>query len=323
MEGFFLISVTLIFVAAFLFAERILAAVMGPQRAEAKRTEKRLQLLKNIEESGRAKSLIKDVRSGQANAFDEWLGQVRILRNFSQALKGSGSKYTLSQVLLISVALGAVTFGVLFLLGRPVFGSIAGVIALLILPLKISLDYKKRVDKFEEGLVEALDMIIRALRAGQPFTESLLLVAQELEGPAAEEFGIMFAEVNYGVSLKDAFDHMIERVPSVTLKAMAVAVVLQKETGGNLAEVLVNVSDVLRARFKFHRKVRTLSAEGRLSAVILIAVPFVLFGLLSLVNPDYVAPLVQTPQGIRVLIIAGIMMVIGVIWIKRIITIDV
>ena len=79
----------------------------------------------------------------------------------------------------------------------------------------------------------------------------------------------------------------------------------------------------MRARFKFHRKVRTLSAEGRLSAVILIAVPFVLFGLLSLVNPDYVAPLVKTPQGIRVLIIAGIMMVIGVIWIKRIITIDV
>ena len=230
---------------------------------------------------------------------------------------------TLSKVILYSVLLGAGTFAVLFIFGRPLFGAIAGAIALIILPLKISIDYKKRLAKFEEGLIEALDLIIRALRAGQPFSESLLLVAQELEGPVAEEFGIMFAEVNYGVSIKEAFDHMIERVPSVTLKAMAVAVVLQKETGGNLAEVLTNVANVLRSRFKFYRKVRTLSAEGRLSALILIAVPFVLFGMISLSSPGYVAPLVETEQGHRLIITSAIMMVIGILWVKRIVTIDV
>ncbi len=323
MEVFFLISIVLIFVAAFLFAERILAAMMGPQRAEAKRTERRLKLLKEIGDGGRAKSIIKQARGTKENAFDLWLAEQRGFRDFARALKGSGSKLTLSQVIFYSVLLGAGTFAVLFLLERALFGAIAGSIALIILPLKISIDYKKRLGKFEEGLIEALDLIIRALRAGQPFSESLLLVAQELEGPVAEEFGIMFAEVNYGVSIKEAFDHMIERVPSVTLKAMAVAVVLQKETGGNLAEVLTNVANVLRSRFKFYRKVRTLSAEGRLSALILIAVPFVLFGMISLSSPGYVAPLVETEQGHRLIIISAIMMVIGILWVKRIVTIDV
>ncbi|MDH3638513.1 MAG: type II secretion system F family protein [Gammaproteobacteria bacterium] len=319
MDDLLLIFIFLVFVAVFLFAERLLAVTVGPHRAEARSFKQRLHFISQTAQIGTAASLLRDAGLESRSPFDSWPGTTTINRR----LRGSGYKITAGQVVLISVALGFAGFSVVSFLGDPLLAVVTGLLLAVVLPIKISVDYNKRMNQFEEGLVEALDVMTRSLKAGQPFNESMLTVAQELTGPVAEEFGLTFAELNYGLSPHQAFEHMLDRVPSVTLKALVVAVLLQRETGGNLAELLSKISGVLRGRFKFQRKVRTLSAEGRLSAVILIAVPFVLFGMIYLTTPSYVAELLRDPKGTTMIAISAALMVIGIIWVRKLTRLDV
>ncbi len=120
--------------------------------------------------------------------------------------------------------------------------------------LKINLDRSKRLLKFEEQLPEAMDIMIRALKAGHPFTETLKLVSEEMDQPISTEFGITFADINYGLDVRQAFLNLLERVPNMTLMTVVIAVIVQRETGGNLAETLANISSVVRGRFRFQRK---------------------------------------------------------------------
>lgn len=319
MDDLLLIFVILVFVAAFLFLERILALTVGPQRADAARFKKRLDFISQAQQFGTAASLLRDAGLDRSSKLDSWPGMAAVNRR----LRGSGYKLTAGQVVAISLAAGAAGFAVFWFLFNPLLAATAGVLFTVIFPAKISYDHKVRMKRFEEGLVEALDVMTRSLKAGQPFNESMLMVAQELQGPVADEFGLTFAELNYGLSPQQAFEHMLERVPSVTLKALVVAVLLQRETGGNLAELLAKISGVLRGRFRFERKVRTLSAEGRLSAVILMAVPFVLFGMVYMTTPSYVAELVQNSTGHTMIAISTILMVIGIVWVRKLTRIDV
>lgn len=319
MDDLLLIFIILVFVAAFLFVERILALTVGPQRAEARQFRQRLKFVTDSQSIGMAASLLKDAELDSSSVLDSWPGIATINRR----LRGSGYKLTAVQVVAISLALGAAGAVVGWVLLDPMLAVIAGVLLTAALPMRISLKYKARLQKFEEGLVEALDVMKRSLKAGQPFNESILMVAQELNGPVAEEFGLTFAELNYGLSPQQALGHMLERVPSVTLKALVVAVLLQRETGGNLAELLEKISGVLRGRFRFQRKVRTLSAEGRLSAAILIAVPLVLFGMIYLTTPSYVAELITNPTGHKLVLVSAVLMVIGIFWVRKLTRIDV
>lgn len=319
MDDLLLIFVFLVFVAAFLFLERMLALTIGPRRADARRLKKRLKTISDSQTIGVAASLVRDAGLESSTRWSSWPG----MTSLNQRLRGSGYKLTASQVVAISLAAGAAGFLVLWYLFSPLLAAIGGVLLASILPFKISINYKARMKQFEAGLVEALDVMTRSLKAGQPFNESMLMVAQELHGPVAEEFGLTFAELNYGLSPQQAFEHMLDRVPSVTLKALVVAVLLQRETGGNLAELLEKINGVLRSRFKFQRRVRTLSAEGRLSAVILIAVPFALFGLIYVSTPSYVAELVNNPKGHIMVSISSVLMIIGIIWVRNLTRIDV
>lgn len=319
MDDFLLIAIILMFVAAFLFIERILALTVGPRRAEARQFKQRLQFISQSQQVGAAASLLRDAGLESKSILDSWPGVAKLNRR----LRGSGYKLTVTQVIAICLALGLAGFVVCAYLLNPLLAAIAGVVLAAVLPIKISMDYKARMQRFEEGLVEALDVMTRALKAGQPFNESMLMVAQELQGPVAEEFGLTFAELNYGLSPQQAFENMLERVPSVTLKALVVAVLLQRETGGNLAELLDKISKVLRGRFRFHRKVRTLSAEGRLSAVVLIAMPFVLFGMLYLTSPGYATVLLSEPTGRKMIAVSLVLFMIGVVWVRKLTRIDV
>mgnify|MGYP002335761664 FL=1 len=143
-----------------------------------------------------------------------------------------------------------------------------------------------------------------------------------MEGPLAKEFSLMFANINYSKDTKRAILAFIERIPSVSAMAFASAVMVQKETGGNLAENIDNLSRVIRQRFTFRRRVRTLSAEGRLSAWILILLPFVLFAVIYIQTPGYVGELLETEDGNSLLMWGGVGMVIGGIWISKLIRID-
>ncbi len=319
MDNVLLIFIFLVFVAVFLFVERLLAITVGPARAEARNFKQRLHFITQSAQVGTAASLLRDAGLESRSWFDDRPGTASINRR----LRGSGYKLTAGQVVMISLALGLGGFALMWFLTNPLLAVVVAVLLVAALPMKIGIDYNKRMGQFEEGLVEALDVMTRSLKAGQPFNESMLTVAQELTGPVAEEFGLTFAELNYGLSPHQAFEHMLERVPSVTLKTLVVAVLLQRETGGNLAELLSNISGVLRGRFKFQRKVRTLSAEGRLSAVILISVPFVLFGMIYLSTPSYVAELLQDPKGNTMMAISGFLMMIGIVWVRKLTQIDV
>ena len=141
--------------------------------------------------------------------------------------------------------------------------------------------------------------------------------------PVAREFELTFADINYGNDLRRAMLGLLQRVPSLTVMALVTAVLVQKETGGNLAEILDQISNVIRGRFKFYRRVKTLSAEGRLSAWILTMVPFALFAVISMTTPEYLPVLLEDPTGQKLVIFGFVMMVAGIYWIRRIIRIEV
>jgi tight adherence protein B len=186
----------------------------------------------------------------------------------------------------------------------------------------VSRKRRARLEKFDEQLPDAVDVMKRALRAGHPFNSSLKLVAEDMDEPIAREFELTFADVNYGNDLRRALLGLLIRVPNTNLMAVITAVLIQKETGGNLAEIFENISKVIRSRFRFGRRVRTLSAEGRMSAWILALVPIILFGVLWITTPAYLPPLLDSPVGQKMLMFAGFMMVVAVFWMRKIIRID-
>ena len=173
----------------------------------------------------------------------------------------------------------------------------------------IHVERRKRLEKFDEQLPDAVDIMKRALRAGHPFNACLKLVADDMQPPIAREFELTFADVNYGNDLRQALLGLLARVPSGNLMEVVTAVLIQKETGGNLAEIFERISQVIRSRFRFGRRVRTLSAEGRLSAWILALVPLVLFAVMWLTSPGYLPPLLHEPIGQKLIAFAFVMLV--------------
>ena len=182
---------------------------------------------------------------------------------------------------------------------------------------------QKRTEKFKKQLPEALDLMSRALKAGHAFTNGLKLAADEFNDPLGPEFAEVLDEINFGISVANALRNLAKRVECPEIKYFVVGVILQRETGGNLAELMGILAFLIREKFKFHGKVRTLSAEGRLSAFILIALPFGIAGWMWFSNPKYLDPLLTDPIGKIMIIGAAIMMVFGIIVMKKIVAIEV
>jgi tight adherence protein B len=163
----------------------------------------------------------------------------------------------------------------------------------------------------------------RSLKAGMPFNESLNIVSKEMKAPVSKEFGQVFNELNYGGDLRSALLGLLVRMPTVTVMAAVTAVLIQRETGGNLAEVLDRIANLLRDRFRFQRSVRTLSAEGRGTAWVVSIMPFLLAAIAELMKPGWVTGLAKDPFGQQLIIGAFILMVIGIFWLKRLVNINV
>lgn len=181
----------------------------------------------------------------------------------------------------------------------------------------------KRIRKLESQLPDAADLIARALRAGHAFPVSLGMVAEELPNPLGGEFRLVFDEISYGVSMNDALLNMVSRVPVNDLRYFVIAVLIQREAGGNLAEILGNISAIIRERLKLFGKIRVLSAEGRLSAWILGSLPFVMLLVISLLNPGFANVFFKDPLGQQIGITGLIMMAFGIVWMRKIIRIHV
>lgn len=177
--------------------------------------------------------------------------------------------------------------------------------------------------KFQGQLPDALELIARALRAGHAFSSGMKLVAEEFNDPLGPEFGETLDEINFGISVSDALKNLSRRVDCPDLKYFVVSVILQRETGGNLAEIIDTIAHLIRERFKLHGRIRILSAEGKLSGIILLILPFFIVVALRFLNPDYMTTLVTDPIGKVMASIGAFLMSMGVLVMKRMINIRV
>ncbi|UZP65905.1 type II secretion system F family protein [Desulfovibrio mangrovi] len=181
----------------------------------------------------------------------------------------------------------------------------------------------KRMAHFHRQLPDALDLIARALKAGHAFTQGLRMVAEEMPDPIGPEFAKTLDEVNFGIAMDVALANLINRVDCPDLKFFVVSVNIQRETGGNLSEIVGNIARLVRERFKFNGRVRTLAAEGKLTAYVLFALPFAVGVVINLINADYMSLLYTTPEGKFMLTNALIQMGLGALFLKKLITIKV
>jgi len=295
-------------------------AYTGP---EAKRIEKRLQAM-SAGANQKSASLVKQRMLAQTPGVERLLLLIPRVHQLDRLILQSGIRFSVLQFL--GLMLLAVFGGLLiaYMLRLPVLMMIAAGAVGGILPLLYLQGSKhNRMNVVEEQLPNALDLLGRAMMAGHAFPSGLQMVGSEMPDPIASEFRIVFDEINYGISTQEALMNLTTRVPSTDLSYFVIAVLIQRETGGNLAELLSNISQLIRARLKLMGTVRVLSAEGRLSAWILTLLPFVLGLVLHLMNPEFLSVLWTDPMGQKMVAVALLMMVIGIFSMWRIIKIRV
>jgi tight adherence protein B len=249
------------------------------------------------------------------------------------ALKGSSAERFLQQsgtaMTISAVILTTLLFGVLAAIGMFMFthlwwaSMLAFVGGLGIQPMLLKRKRSARIYKFEEHFPEALDLLSRAVRAGHAFSAGMKMVADELDDPVGPEFRKAFDEQNYGLPLKESLNGMAERIPLLDVKFFATAVLIQRETGGNLAEILDNLASVVRERFKIRRQVRVHTAHGRFTGYVLMALPGFLAVALMFINPEHMNLLFEERIGQMMIAVCILMQAIGFIWIKQIVKIEV
>ena len=303
-------------------------ALVVPVFGEARQTRKRLKArLKDVEAEvgeGAPVNLMRKRYLKNLSPMERSLESLPGMETLGDLLRDGGWGIIAYRFALLTLLLSAlVAAGCWLITGNPWLTALLAAVALVLPYLKLTSARNKRMMLFEEQLPDALDVMRRALQAGHPFSETLHLVGTEMKPPIATEFEYTFNDLNYGGDLRAAMLGLLERVPSVTVMALVTSVLVQKETGGNMAEILDNISRVIRGRFRFHRRVRTLSAEGRLSAWILVLVPFALFVVLSFMKPDYLPVLTEDEGGRTLIAWAFGLMVVGIFWIRRVIRIEV
>jgi len=312
-----------VFAAVFLLFQGLMLPAVGDGARLRRSLQRRLAQI-NAQSDQQIASILREKYLTQLSPLERQLEELPFMDRLAKSIEQAGLSTLAYRVVLSSVLLciGATVVSWWFFKSGTL-GLLAGALALWVPYLRITLARRRRLDKIEEQLPDAIDMIKRALRAGHPLTSAIKLVAEDMDQPIAGEFEQASADLNYGNDLRRSMLGLLSRVPSVSVMAMVTAVLVQKETGGNLAEILEQISMVIRGRFRFHRKVRTLSAEGRISAWILALIPLGLFALLSISSPSYLPILLKHPIGHRLLEAAGVLAVIGIYWVRRIIRIEV
>jgi len=309
--------------AVFLLSQLILVPSMGTKSVESRKIKQRLRKVSTVGQSGE-QSLVREKYLRELSATERFLESLPGASAIEDLLEQGGKTYPSYLVIFVMLALtlfvGAITWyftGNIF--ATPLAALFAGALPIF----KLKSDRQKRLDLFEEQLPDALDMMTRALRAGYPFNEAMHYIANEMQPPIAKEFGIAFEEINYGRDVREAFNLLLIRVPSMNLITAVTAILIQLETGGNLAELLDKTSDLLRKRFRFQRRVKTMTAENRMSAWVLSLLPFAVFLGISLMTPDYVKPLFNTEMGHMILGRGLVLQVIGAFWVRKQINFDI
>ena len=274
--------------------------------------------------AAKAAELVKDRTEGPLPAFDRMVAGSARGSALGHWVEQTGVKISVSALLLMSLACGFV-FGFITAaaLRMPVGWVLGGAAGFGIPWVFLRIKRTRRLRAFEEAFPEALDLMARALKAGHAFATGLKMAADEMPEPVGPEFRKTFDEQNFGLPLKDALTSLTVRVPLLDVRFFSTAVLIQRETGGNLAEILENLAHVVRERFKILRQVRVYTAHGRLTGYVLLALPAFLSIALAFINPEHMQLLFRERIGHMLLGTAAIMQTVGYFWIKHVVKIEV
>lgn len=311
----FVIVTVVVFAASSLFDQR---------KAQSRVLRDRLSTVQNIEQAAPDAALLRDEVLSKIPAFDSYLRRSERISNLQKTLAQGNVDVRAGNFLMLCAVSALLLAAVAALAGGNIlFGWVGALVGFFIPYAYASHMRSKRFQKFEEKFPEAIDTLARAVRAGHAFTTAVEMIANELAEPVAGEFRQLFEEQKYGLPVRDALMNLTERVPLVDVKFFVTAVMLQRETGGNLAEILDNLSYVIRERFKILRQVRVHTAQGRLTMVLLMALPPTIVVVMQFLNPGFIHPLFADPLG-HALIVGGIVLqTMGYFVIRKIIRIRV
>ena len=300
--------------------------VHRPEDQAGRQFEQRLKDLSTFEsEDSGAPSVVKSAAPASAlPVVDRLVGGTNAGSWLTNLIEQAGA--TTNPGAVITMSLGAAgALGLLTLLfSHMLLAAVAAALLGMALPvIWLKVKYHKRLRRFEEQFPEALDLLSRAIRAGHAFQTAMGMVADELPQPVGTEFKKSFEQQNYGLPLSEALNGLAQRVPIIDVKFFVTAVQIQRETGGNLAEILDNLAHVVRERFKILRQVRVHTAHGRFTGYVLLGLPAFLAIALMFINPEHMKMLFTVKMGQMMVMGAIVMQTIGFIWIKQVIKIEV
>lgn len=314
----------MIFAVALLMSQAFVAPMMGSRRAAKNRLKQRIRDLSAGDQGSSHANLVRERYLQQLTPFQRRLESLPYMAGLRRQMSQAGMNFPAYRVLLAALLLPVLIMGVIYLYtGSLDFAFIGAILGAAMPFMYIKRRRANRLRQFEEQLPDALSVVARSLKAGLPFSESIKMVSTEMDGPVAEEFGRVFAELNYGGDVRSALFGLLERVPSIAVMAVVTAVLIERETGGNMADVLERIAGLIRQRFRFQRSVKTLTAEGRGTAWVVALMPFGLAAMMETLKPGWVTNMIADPAGRQLFIIAFVMMVVGILWLRKMVNIDV
>ena len=325
MDIFFYGFAILLFAAVIFMIEGSFMWWSSTRGGEAKRIERRLKLMSaGAHGSNEQLPIFKQRFLSESPAMERLLLQVPRIHTLDRVLEQSDIGWSVAKLLTYTCIAFVMAVLVCEFLQLPWFITIAVSLFVATIPIMRVLRARtKRLKQFEIQLPEVTDLISRSLRAGHAFSSAIQMVSDEMPDPAAAEFRITFDEINYGIGMSDALQNLATRVPLTDLRYFVIAVLIQRESGGNLAEILGNISKIIRDRLKLYAQIRVLSAEGKMSAWVLGLLPFVVGLAISIINPNYMSSLFTDPVGLKMVGFAAVMIIVGIIWMRNIIQIRV
>jgi len=297
-------------------------------------------LFEFVQERLRARTVVKQLHEFSEQAFSaeggslvrqaaetSWMerefSRMPQFRDVGRVLREAGSTVSFQSFILVSLGLGVGLGLSLGVFSRSVIGAIAGLLVGLAIPyLVMRFRAKQRVGKLEEQLPDAIDLMGRAMRAGHPLSAGFKMVADEAPEPIATEFRQVFEEQRFGLPFDDSLLSLGERVRVSDIRILITAILVHRQVGGNLAEVLDNIAALVRERFKLRRQLRVITAQGRLSGYVLAFLPVVLGIAIFILNPEYMMPIFENEIGRFMLVGAFVFQILGYMWIRRILDIE-